>query len=100
MQARVVSTVDAGLVAGRARPPHVDRHETGPQAVLGDDPTLEMAGLAVTVTRGCGTVEVRVSGPGATLRLFFDPWELPADVRRSVQSALDRYRSSFLGSMP
>jgi hypothetical protein len=54
--------------------------------------------LAVTVTRGCGTVEVRVSGPGATLRLFFDPWELPpGDGRCVVGRAIARYRSSLLG---
>jgi hypothetical protein len=59
------------------------------------------AALVVTVARACGTVEVRVSGPGATLRLFFDPWELPpAGVECVVGAAVARYRSSLLRSGP
>jgi len=54
--------------------------------------------LAVTVTPRCGTIEVRVSGPGATLRLFFDPSELPpGDGQSIVRRAVARYRFSLLG---
>jgi len=73
MQSQLVSRVDAGA-------------------------TPNVPALAVTVTRGCGTIEVRVSGPGATLRLFFDPWELPpANGQCVVRRAVARYRSSLLG---
>ena len=90
-----------GLVADRAWAPGVHSQQARLQAVLGDDATSEVADLAMTVTRGCGTVEVRVSGPGAMLRLFFDPWDLPpADVWRVVNAAVERYRSSFLGRTP
>lgn len=59
------------------------------------------AALGVLVTRGCGAVEVRVSGPRATLTLFFDQADLqPADVRSVVRAAVARYRSSLLGHQP
>ena len=96
MQSQVVSTVAAGLVADRAWAPRVHPQQARLQAVLGDDATSEVADLTMTVTRGCGRVEVRVSGPGATLRLFFDPWELrPGEIQHGVRAAVARYRSSF-----
>lgn len=101
MPSEVLSTVAAGLVADRAWAPRVHPQPARLQAVLGDDATSEVSDLTMTVTRGCGTVEVRVSGPGATLRLFFDPWDLTPDaVRRAVHAAVARYRSSFLGKTP
>ena len=78
--------------------PRAARHETRLNPVLDDDRVSRVADLAVTVTRGCGAVEVRVSGPGATLRLTFDPSELPpGDGRCLVRAAVARYRSSLLG---
>ena len=51
----------------------------------------------VSVRRGCGSVEVRVSGPLATLTLFFDSAGLQwSDIRCAVRTALARYRSSLL----
>ena len=92
MLSQLVPRVDA---------PRVTMHETGLNPVLGDDRASEVVDLVVTVTRGCGTVEVRVSGPGATLRLIFDPSELPpGDGQCLVRWAVARYRSSLLGSAP
>lgn len=79
--------------------PRATRHETWVNPVLEDDRVSTVANLVVSVARGCGTVEVRVSGPGATLRLIFDPSELPpGDGRCLVRAAVARYRSSLLGS--
>ncbi len=52
-----------------------------PETGVGDDHASDTGALVVTVAQACGTVEVRVSGPGATLRLFFDPSEQTADGR-------------------
>jgi hypothetical protein len=89
MQSPLVSRVVAMELATRARP------------VPGDERVALVADLPVTVTRGCGTVEVRVFGPAATVRLLFDPSELPpADGLSVVRAAVARYRSSLLGSAP
>lgn len=61
------------------------------------DAALGVAALQVKVTRGCGAVEIRVAGPGATLMLAFDPDELrPAEVGCAVGAAIARYGSSLL----
>lgn len=100
MDPQLASTVDARAVADRSRVQRLALRETWRPAP-GDDHASDAAALVVTVARACGTVEVRVSGPGATLRLFFDPSELPpADGQSVVRTAVARYRSSLLRSAP
>lgn len=99
MDPHLASTVDARAVADRSRPQRALRETWRPAP--GDDHASDAAALVVTVHRACGTVEVRVSGPGARLRLFFDPSELPpADGQSVVRTAVARYRSSLLRSAP
>jgi len=51
--------------------------------------------LAVEVTRGCGTIEVRVTGSRAGLVLFFDPAESVSGICFAVRKAVTRYASSL-----
>lgn len=75
-------------------------HETRLQALLAEELASAGADLGVVVDRGCGTVEVRVSGPAATLTLNFDAQEAqPAHVRLAVRAAIARYGAS-LGAAP
>jgi hypothetical protein len=53
-----------------------------------------------TVAPACGTVDVRISGPGATLRLFFDPGDVPPVDGYVVRATVARYMSSLLRSAP
>ncbi len=50
------------VVQNRNRGPHATSEEAGLQAALRDDFAADGANAGVMVTRGCGTVEVRVSG--------------------------------------
>ena len=71
-------------------------HEPDVQAALRQDLAAGGINLGVIVTRGCGTLDVRVHGPGAALTLSFDRAEVQlADVRFAVQTAIIRYRSSL-----
>jgi hypothetical protein len=65
------------------------------RGVLGS--TFDEAALQVAVNAGCcGAVEVRVSGPAAGLRLFFDPAEAqPAYIRHVVGDSVKRYRGAL-----
>lgn len=96
-----------GELAGRAdrqsrgqRRSRGTSHEARLQALLAEELASAGADLAVVVDRGCGTVEVRVSGPAATLTLAFDAQEAqPAHVRLAVRAAIARYGAS-LGAAP
>jgi len=84
-EARARSARDTGAAGEMARL----------EAVLREDLARERE-LGVAVTRGCGTVEVRVLGPAATLALFFDAGEAQAaHVRLAVRAAIARYASSL-----
>ena len=80
------------------REPAACDERAGEPAVLGAaDIAPGEPSLGVSVRRGCGSVEVRVSGPLATLTLFFDSAGLQwSDIRCAVRTALARYRSSLL----
>ena len=88
-------------VAERRRTPR-RLAQGGPlEALFAGDPLSGVDDLAIRVARTCGRVDVRVSGPGATLMLSFDPGELrPADVRCRVRAAVARYRFSLLAVTP
>jgi hypothetical protein len=73
-----------------------DGHLSRLEATLAPELAREGDALEVSVTEGCGTVEVRVSGPSAELRLLFDRADLdPAYVRHVVRGMVKRYRASF-----
>jgi hypothetical protein len=70
------------------------------EAALAEDAALEGTALDVALTKRCGAIEVRVSGPTAGLRLSFDRAELDLPyVRQVVRNAVARYRSA-LGHQP
>jgi hypothetical protein len=73
-----------------------DGHLSRLKATLAPELAHEGDGLEVSVTEGCGRVEVRVSGPRAELRLLFDRSDLdPAYVRHLVRRTVKRYQNSF-----
>ncbi len=66
------------------------------EAVLTEDAAVERGNLDVSLAEICGAIEVRVSGPAASLRLTFDRAELhPPYVRQVVRDAITRYRSAL-----
>lgn len=88
-------------VAERLRAPRARGPEGRIEALFAGDPLWGADDLTVRAARRCGRVEVRVSGPGATLTLSFDPGEFrPTDVRCLVGAAVARYRSSLLAMTP
>lgn len=100
MQPQLPSRVDLGPVASRARAPSPAPLETRRRPEPRDDHASDAPPLVATVAPACGTVEVRISGPGATLRLFFDPWDVPPVDGHVVRAAVARYMSSLLRSAP
>ena len=80
------------------QPAACDERAAEPAVLGAEDVAPGEHRLGVTVRRGCGSVEVRVSGPLATLTLFFDSAGLQwSDIRCAVRAALERYGSSLLG---
>lgn len=83
------------VVPSRGRGPHAASEEAWLQAALRDD-FANGTDVGVTVSRRCGTVEVRLFGPGAALTLSFDHAEAQlASVRPAVRAAMSRYGSSL-----
>lgn len=94
MQGLLAGKVDR-VVSSLGRRPHA-HEEAWLQAALRDDFAGDGTNVGVMVTRGCGTVEVRVFGPGAALTLSFDHAEAQlASVRLAVRAAMSRYGSSL-----
>lgn len=61
-----------------------------------EDAAAAEAAVEVVVTRGCGTLEVRIDGPIAGFTLCFDQAEAHPDaVRFAVREAIARYRSAL-----
>lgn len=88
-------TSTAGGVGVGPRVRHAGDHESRLRATLREDVTSVGRGLAVEVTWGCGTIEVRVAGSRAGLVLFFDPAEPASGIRFAVRKAVTRYASSL-----
>lgn len=66
------------------------------RGLLLGDTAVDEAAVEVVVTRGCGTVEVRIVGPTAGFTLCFDHAEAQPDaVRFAVREAIARYRSAL-----
>lgn len=94
MQGQLAGKVNR-VAPSRGRGPHA-REEAWLQAALRDEFAADGTNVGVMVTRGCGTVEVRVFGPGAALTLSFDHAEAQlASVRLAVRAAMSRYGSSL-----
>lgn len=74
---------------------HAAEQESLLRATLREDVASVARGLAVEVTRACGTIEVRVAGSRAGLVLFFDPAEPLSGIRFAVRKAVTRYTSSL-----
>lgn len=95
MQGQLAGKVNR-VVPSRGRGPHAASEEAWLQAALRDDFAAAGTNVGVMVTRGCGTVEVRLFGPGAALTLSFDHAEAHlASVRPAVRAAMSRYGSSL-----
>lgn len=84
------------VAADRPRRP-VDRNgDSRMRALLSGDAAVVEAAVEVVVTRGCGTVEVRIVGSRAGFTLCFDHAEAHPDaVRFAVREAIARYRSAL-----
>jgi hypothetical protein len=95
MHGQVAGRTDRAASKGQMRS-HGTSHETRLEALLRGDLASVGAHLGIVVTRGCGTVDVRVFGPAAALRLAFDAHESqPASIRMAVRTAIARYASSL-----
>jgi hypothetical protein len=98
MQGMLLEGIDQAAAKGHRRPQA--SLDIRLQALLAEDLASNGARLGVLVSRGCGTVEVRVRGSAATLTLAFDAQEAhPAHVQPVVRAAVARYASS-LGAAP
>lgn len=101
MHAQLADKVDSPASRRRGRARDTDRrardtHEARLLALLEQDLASCAPNLGVAVARGCGGLEVRVFGPAAALRLFFDAAEAhAAHVRPAVRAAIERYAASL-----
>lgn len=66
------------------------------EAILSEEAGRHDGGCRAFVSDSSGALEVRITGPKASLRLVFERAELdPAQVRHVVRRTLSRYRSAL-----